>query len=270
MRPVAELSRAEARGLQAVFTDIDGTLTDAEGRIAADVFSAMEAAREAGLAVVPITGRPAGWADLIARTWPVDGVVGENGGLYFRRERDADGQDRMRRIYAQDAGTRARNRRTMDALAAAVLEAVPGADLASDQAYRVFDSAIDFCEDVPPLDESDIDRIVEHFAAAGCHVKVSNIHVNAWIGDFDKASMCRRYCADRWGWDLGGPDAERAVFFGDSPNDGPLFELFPFGVGVANVRRMVDRMDHLPRFITDGEGGSGFVEAIEHLLRSRA
>ena len=269
MRPVASMNAREARGLQALFTDIDGTLTDPEGRVASDVFAAMEAAAAAGLAVVPITGRPAGWADMIARTWPVDGVVGENGGLYFRRQRDAQGQERMLRVWAQDDATRARNRARMDRLAQAVLAAHPGAALASDQAYRVFDVAIDFCEDVPPLPEASIDSIVEQLATAGCHVKVSNIHVNAWIGQFDKASMCRRYCADRWAWDLSGADKERAVFFGDSPNDSPLFDLFPFGVGVANVRAMEGRMDALPRFITDGEGGAGFVEAVDHLLRLR-
>jgi HAD superfamily hydrolase (TIGR01484 family) len=269
MRPVRTVTAEEARNLSALFTDIDGTLTDAEGRIRADVFAAMEAARDAGLAVVPITGRPAGWADMIARTWPVDGVVGENGGLYFRRT-TVDGVESMARVWAQDAATRNTNRSRMDALAAQVLTAHPGAALASDQAYRVFDVAIDFCEDVAPLDDAEIDEIVAFFAAEGCHVKVSNIHVNAWIGAFDKASMCRRYCADRWGWDLDGRDAERAVFFGDSPNDSPLFALFSFGVGVANVRRMADRMDAAPRFITEGEGGTGFVEAVTHLLNLRA
>jgi HAD superfamily hydrolase (TIGR01484 family) len=269
MRPVAAITADEARGLRALFTDIDGTLTDRDGRIGSRVFAAMEAAGDAGLAVVPITGRPAGWADMIARTWPVDGVVGENGGLAFRREVGPDGQDRMRRTWTQDDATRAANRATMDRLAMEVLAAHPGAALASDQRYRVFDIAIDFCEDVPRLPDAEIDAIVARFAAAGCAVKVSNIHVNAWIGAFDKASMCRRYCADRWGWDLDGPDRERAVFFGDSPNDGPLFRLFPFGVGVANVRHMADRMPCLPRFVTDGDGGAGFVEAVDLLLRLR-
>ena len=270
MRSVSEMGAEEARGLRALFTDIDGTLTDPAGRVPARVFEAMEAAAAAGLAVVPITGRPAGWADMIARTWPVDGVVGENGGLIFRRQIDARGQEQMLRVWAQDDATRAANRVRMDGLAREVLAAHPGAALASDQGYRVFDVAIDFCEDVPPLPEGDIDSIVDQLCAAGCHVKVSNIHVNAWIGEFDKASMCRRYCSDRWGWDLDGADRERAVFFGDSPNDSPLFGLFPLSVGVANVRRMIARMDALPRFVIQGEGGEGFVEAVEHLLTLRA
>ena len=270
MDALAAMSPVEARGLRALFTDIDGTLTDAEGRISADVFAAMERAGAADLPVVPITGRPAGWADLIARTWPIDGVVGENGGLYFRRQRDAAGQDAMLRVFAQDEAERRRNRARLNALADEVLRAFPGAALASDQQYREFDLAVDFCEDVPPLDEASIDGIVALLEGAGCVVKVSNIHVNAWFGDFDKASMCRRYCADRWGWRLDGPDASRAAFFGDSPNDAPLFALFPLGIGVANVRRMEARMPCLPRFVTDAEGGRGFVEGVDRILALRA
>jgi HAD superfamily hydrolase (TIGR01484 family) len=269
MRSLHEISAPEAKCLSAVFTDIDGTLTDAHGRIPARVFTALEAAQEAGLAVIPITGRPAGWCDLIARTWPVDGVVGENGGLYFRRE-DADhGGHTMLRAFAQNATERATNRARLDELAVEVLSAVPGTALASDQAYRVFDIAIDFCEDVPRLPESEVDRIVALCEAAGCTVKVSSIHVNAWIGSFDKASMCLRFGTEVLHQDFGGADADRAIFFGDSPNDAPLFGLFPQSVGVAGVRRMADRIETLPTWITDADGGDGFVEGIERILSLR-
>ena len=266
MRPIEQISRAEAAAVRAVFTDIDGTITDAEGRIPARVFGAMEQARAAGLRIVPITGRPAGWCDMIARTWPVDGVVGENGGLYFRREVDGQDVEGMRRVHAQAEATRRANRDRLQELAGALLARHPGAALASDQQYREYDLAVDFCEDVPPLPEAEIDGIVAFLERAGCHVKVSNIHVNAWFGDFDKASMCRRYAAEVWGWSLEGEQAWQAVFFGDSPNDAPLFSLFPLSVGVANVRRMADRIDPLPTFITSGEGADGFVEGLDTLL----
>ena len=266
MRPIQQLTAAQAGSVQAVFTDIDGTLTDSDGRVPARVFAAMERARSAGLKVVPITGRPAGWCDMIARTWPVDGVVGENGGLYFRRQLDDRGVEGMLRVHAQDEPTRLANRRRLQRLGDDLLERYPGAALASDQGYREYDIAVDFCEDVRPLPESEVDGIVALLEDAGCHVKVSNIHVNAWFGDFDKASMCRRYATEVWGWSLDGSGAGRAVFFGDSPNDAPLFALFPLAIGVANVRRMADRIDPLPAFVTAGEGGDGFVEGLDVLL----
>lgn len=266
MRPIEQISPDEAAAVQAVFTDIDGTITDAHGRVPARVFTVLERAQAAGLRIVPITGRPAGWCDMIARTWPVDGVVGENGGLYFRRQVDAQGVEGMRRVHAQDEATRRANRARLEELAVEVLARHPGAALASDQQYREYDLAVDFCEDVPALPDAEIDGIVALLEDAGCHVKVSNIHVNAWFGDFDKASMCRRYTADVWGWSLDGDQAHRAVFFGDSPNDAPLFDLFPLAVGVANVRRMADRIDPLPTFVTSAEGADGFVEGLEALL----
>ena len=83
LRPISEWPTATRRNIVGVFTDIDDTLT-VDGRIPSAGFAAMERLRDAGLLVVPVTGRPAGWCDLIARSWPVDAVVGENGALAFR------------------------------------------------------------------------------------------------------------------------------------------------------------------------------------------
>ncbi len=264
MRPLAELDRP----VDAILTDIDGTLTGPDGRIPASVFQALERAKAAGLLVVPVTGRPAGWCDLIARTWPVDGVVGENGGLAFRRV-DRGGVDKLEALWAQTAEERRTNRARLTELSEAVLTAFPGAALASDQGYREFDLAVDFCEDVAPLSEAEIDGIVALLKDAGCTVKVSNIHVNAWFGAFDKASMCRRFLSEAFGWDLDGADRGRVAFFGDSPNDSPLFGLAGVPIGVANVGTLAHRMDRLPDWICQGDGAAGFVEGVDHLLSLR-
>ena len=146
MRRLAELPAERAAGLRVIFTDIDGTLTDDRGRIPSSIFAAMEEAVGDGLAVVPVTGRPAGWCDMIVRTWPVHGVIGENGGLRFRR----DGE-RILRDFEQGEAERSANQLRLLALGAEVLRRHPGAALASDQCYREFDIAIDFAEDVAAL-----------------------------------------------------------------------------------------------------------------------
>jgi HAD superfamily hydrolase (TIGR01484 family) len=269
MKPLSTLRSAQAAQVEVVFTDVDGTLTDAEGRIPAAVFAAMEELRAAGLAVVPVTGRPAGWCDLIARTWPIDGVIGENGGLYFRRL-VSPGAERMLRIFAQSADTRTQNRQRLNAVADRILAAHPGAAFASDQRYRELDIAVDFCEDVPRLPKAEVLQIIDELKGAGCQVKLSNIHINAWFGSHDKAAMCLRYAADRWSWNLAGDDAQRCMFFGDSPNDSPLFALFPLSVGVANVAQMRDQIPTLPGYITEGAGAEGFVEGVLRLLELRS
>lgn len=162
MRPIHTLDKHTCQQVVGVFCDIDDTLTH-NGRLVPSAFMALEQLQQAGLRVVPITGRPGGWVDQIARLWPVDGVVGENGGLWFYHHNGT-----LHRSYLQPADQRADNRQRLDALATRILAAVPGCALASDQSYRDLDLAIDFCEDVPALDDAAIDAIVAEFEAAGC------------------------------------------------------------------------------------------------------
>ena len=172
--PVAAIDAAAAQRLTGVFCDIDDTLTW-KGELVPQAFQALFRLREAGLKVVPITGRPGGWVDHIARMWPVDGVVGENGGLWFWMEEGG-----LQRRFLQDAQTRRDNRERLTDLGALILSKVPGTALASDQSYRDLDLAIDFCEDVPRLDDAAIDQIVMHFRAAGATCKVSSSKRSAY------------------------------------------------------------------------------------------
>lgn len=264
MQPVASLPAEAARALIGLFTDIDDTITT-EGRLPAAAYGALERLHEAGLQVVPITGRPAGWCDMVARFWPVNGVVGENGAFYFRYDHKAR---KMIRHFAASPAERASNRRKLEALGERILKEVPGAAIASDQLYREADLAIDFCEDVAPLPPQAIDRIVGLFQEAGAVAKVSSIHVNGWFGQYDKLSMTRVFVRDAMGLDL---EATRAqfVFCGDSPNDEPMFKFFPYGCGVANVRDFAARMQALPAFVSEARGGEGFVEIANRILSAR-
>jgi len=261
MRPLADMPAADARAIRVVLADIDDTLST-HGRLTAAAYTAMERLREAGKLVVPITGRPAGWCDHIARMWPVDAVVGENGALYMRYDADAR---RLVRRYAADEATRRANRARLAAIGERIVAAVPGCALASDQRYRDTDLAIDFREDVPPLPRAAVDRIVALMQAEGMTAKLSSIHVNGWFGAYDKLAMTRMLFAEAFGIDI---DAERDrfVFAGDSPNDAPMFAFFPNAVGVANVREFIDRIATLPAYVTRGEAGAGFAELTEFLL----
>lgn len=255
---------AARRGVRFLLTDIDDTLTS-HGRLEAAAYAALERLDQAGIQVVPITGRPAGWCDMIARFWPVAGIVGENGALYMRYDRQAR---KMQRRFWQSEAERSESRRKLAALAETILRDVPGCALASDQQYRECDLAVDFCEDVPPLPRTSIEHIQALFAAAGATAKVSSIHVNGWFGDWDKLSMTRQFFRDIYGLDLD-DTRDSMVFSGDSPNDAPMFGYFPLSVGVANVRPFLDRIDAPPAYIATGEGGAGFVELAEMLLAAR-
>ena len=192
-------------------------------------------------------------------------MIGENGALYFWID---PLQGKLRKCFADSDEVRARKRSQLAKIRDEILAAVPGSALASDQAYREADLAIDFCEDVTPLDRRSVARICHIFRQAGATCKVSSIHVNGWFGHYTKLDMVRRFVRERFGLDL---DAKRTRFAyaGDSPNDEPMFDYFPNSIGVANVRNFSDQMNHLPRYVTQQTGGEGFAEMAEHLLCHR-
>src|SRR6202162_2727853 len=88
--PFAEFPAAERSGIRFVLTDIDDTLTT-DGRLPAAAYGALEQLAARGYRVIPVTGRPAGWCDLIARFWPGEAVIGEDGAVYFRYDRPRSG-----------------------------------------------------------------------------------------------------------------------------------------------------------------------------------
>jgi len=264
MRPLDDFPADVLGRVKAVLVDIDETLTTG-GRLTGRAYMALERLSAAGLLVVPITGRPAGWCDHIARMWPVNAVVGENGAFYFRYDHDTR---TFTKRFLLDEAERAANRRKLDALREEILGDVPGTAPASDQHYREADLAIDYCEDVERLPMDEVRRIVDLFEAAGATAKVSSVHVNGWFGDYDKLTMTRLAFGECFGIDL---DAERemVVFVGDSPNDAPMFEYFPHAVGVANVGDFAGQLAAAPAYVTRARAGEGFAEVADALIAAR-
>lgn len=262
MAPLAAFPAEARRAIRYLFADIDDTVT-ADGRLPAGSLAAMEALQAAGIRVVPVTGRPAGWCDHIARMWPVDAVVGENGALWLAYDRAGR---RMRSGFAKTRDERAADRVRLERLRKTILAAVPGAGVASDQFCRIADLAIDFCEDVEPLPQAAVERIVALFEAEGATAKVSSIHVNGWFGRYDKLSMTRRLMVEVFGETLEAVNPA-SVFAGDSPNDQPMFSFFHHSVGVANVRDFV--LTTPPTWVTDGRAAEGFAELAEALIDVR-
>ncbi len=261
MQPLSSLPAAVRHRIRGVFFDVDNTLTT-DGRLTAEAYAAMERLQQAKRITVPITGRPAGWCDHIARMWPVDAVVGENGAFYFRY----DHQTRtMHKRFLQSDAERAHNRQRLQALRETILAQVPGAGVSSDQLYREADLAIDYCEDVPRLAQADVEKIVSLFEQAGATAKISSIHVNGWFGNYDKLTMTRMIMREVFFVDLDGAKDE-FIFVGDSPNDTPSFAYFPLSIGVANIREFVGRLKAEPAYITQKPCGAGFAEVVDTLL----
>ena len=261
MKPIKQFSSVVKKKIRYVLSDIDDTLT-LNGRLPAVVFAAMERLQKAGIGLIPITGRPAGWCDHIARMWPVDGIVGENGAFYFQYD---DSQRKMQRLYFKSEEQRKADRQKLEKLKLEILDKIPGCRVSADQAYREADLAIDYCEDVPPLPMKDVDQIVRLFEEAGARAKISSIHVNGWFGEYDKLTMTRMLFAEVFKDDLEAVK-EDVIFIGDSPNDVPMFRFFPHSVGVANILQFKEKITHKPAWVTQQEGGYGFAEMVDELL----
>ncbi|WP_223645231.1 HAD-IIB family hydrolase [Corallococcus sp. EGB] len=256
------LRQADLSGVQGVFTDVDGTLTTGH-KLRSQTVRALEQLTESGLRVVLVSGRPAGWGEAWARQLPVDGVVVENGGLFFLK--DAKGQ--LRKVYLEPPAQRVANRQRLEQEVQRVLAQVPGARLSVDSRYTEVDLAVDYNEEARLGDEG-ATRIESLLRARGVTAVRSSVHINCWLGRFDKLSASRRFAKVAWGETLDPADG-RYVYAGDSFNDAPMFQAFKLGVGVANVRAVLDRIDAPPAFITRAPEGRGFEELARALLARR-
>lgn len=247
--------------IEFVLTDIDDTLTT-EGQLTSPAYDALWKLKSAGIKVIPITGRPAGWCEMIARFWPVDGVVGENGGFYFRYT-----QNKMKRWFFADEKTIEKNKSKLKLIEDEVLKSVPGAAISSDQFCRLLDLAVDFCEDVPRLPDTEIQKIVGIFNKHGAVAKVSSIHVNGWFGAYDKVTTTLQFLKNEFA--LSEEQAQKkCIFVGDSPNDEPMFEKFPYSFGVANIQDFITKMKKHPAYVTNLNGGEGFKEITLQVLKN--
>ncbi len=251
--------------IEFVLTDIDDTLTT-KGQLHSEAYQALWKLHQAGLKVIPITGRPAGWCEMIARFWPVDGIVGENGGFYFRfASENANTQKKMKRWFFYDDKTIKLNQQKLVEVKTEILSQVKGAAVSSDQFCRLMDLAIDFCEDVTPLDKISQQKIVSLFEKHGAQAKISSIHVNGWFGNYNKLSTTFEFLKNEFGLSES-ETLEKCIYVGDSPNDEPFFEKFKYSFGVANVKNFSSQMKSLPQFVSTSEGGQGFSEITNRLI----
>jgi HAD superfamily hydrolase (TIGR01484 family) len=271
MLPLEAWPASDRRKIFGVFTDIDDTLTT-EGAITEDALAALGALKDAGLHVIAITGRPVGWSMPFARSWPVDAIVAENGSVALVREMSHSPHGEvpigLQRLYQQDAATRSSNFHRMQQVAARILREVPGSTLALDSPGRETDIAIDHSE-FSHLGTPEIAQVVAIMQSEGMSATVSSIHVNGWYGAHNKLDGARWIVRELLGRPL---DAERPAwaYVGDSTNDQLMFDAFTNSIGVANIRRFLPELRHLPRFVCRSERGAGFAEVAKALLEARA
>jgi len=262
MNPFDEFPAREMANISYLVSDIDDTLT-LDGVLPAEVYQALETMRHKGIKVILITGRPAGWCDMIARFWPIDAVVGENGSFYFIPQ---DGH--IKRVWVDDPAKRTTNLARLQGMADKIVAEFPGTALAEDNPWRATDVAVDFAEDVPPLPLDIARQIRDRFTEMGATAKVSSIHVNAWIGTYDKLSMFERLLAREYHL-MVDEILNQTIYTGDSPNDAPMFRRFHLSIGMKSVIGYNMPKADLPGFVTPGDGATGFMQVVRQILHNR-
>lgn len=245
-----------------VLTDIDDTLTR-EGALDPLALAALKRLAVAGVPVLAVTGRPAGWSEPFAREWPMLGIVAENGSVCLAKSGST-----VQKTYLQPPARRAAEHAHLQAVLAAIEAQVPGARRASDSDGRETDIAIDHSEH-HHLDTTRIQQVQSLMRAAGLTATVSSIHINGWLGTHNKFTGACWALAQLVGVDLAQARAHW-VYVGDSPNDQVMFEQLPMSFGVANLRRFEGQLTFPPRWLTRGERGAGFAEVADAVLAQRA
>lgn len=249
---------SELRGpVRALFSDVDGTMTTGD-RIEASTYEAIERLGDAGIPVIMVTGRPAGFGHAFMKMTPVVACVAENGGVTFVRE-----GRKLVKSYGVPAASLPEWRRRMNDIAVDVMSKVPGARLSSDSKYREVDLAIDWNEE-QSLSREEAETCVRLIQKAGFAAVRSSVHVNFGPPHFDKLSACQQIVRRVLGGDI--TDLAPYVYVGDALNDAPMFAGFPTSVGVANVRTWWDELAHKPAFITERPEGPGLRELVSHVL----
>ncbi len=262
MKDLALLEPAAAAVLRGVVFDLDGTLLTG-GALGIAAYQALFRLREAGLRLVACTGRPAGWGAVIARQWPIDLAVTENGAIAFARK-DA----RIDTLDRAGHAERRERRRALDGIVEAMRWRFPEVPLADDNPERRSDTTFDVAETaVQPRER--IDQMKRAASELGARTFESSIHLHVTLDGDDKASGTVRAIAQSFGEDASGA-LERYAFIGDSGNDEPCFSAFRVTFGVANVARWLARLSVPPRFVAKEEQGAGFAEIAERIVTLRA
>ena len=262
--PGAEMRESDmAANLSALADASNGALSSpVHGRLEPQALDAMFRLHEAGLALVAVTGRPLGWADVLVRLLPVRLAVGENGAGWVWLDSAV-----RREGYFASAAERDESARLLARIRDRVARDMPDVRVAQDQRARRCDLAFDIGETVQ-LAPDRIEQLTQLIEAEGARSAVSSVHAHAVPGDWDKAKGVRRGFAEVLGVDLAA-ERDRWLFVGDSGNDAEAFAWFPGSVGVANVAEHLDRLPIPPAFVTVRERGGGFAELADAVLAHR-
>lgn len=258
MEPLDAIPPSAWRAVKGVATDLDDTLT-VHGRLTASSLAALDTLSAMDLPCVIATGRPVGWAEVLAGLLPVRAVVAENGGAWAAREGAA-----ARVTFMEDDGARDEGLQRSRAMARRVSERFPTLQPVREHVLRATDVTLDVGERVS-VPRALVEEALAMVRAGGLHGVASTVHLHISHRAPDKTAGLRAALTDV-GLDAGELDGAW-LYLGDSPNDAGPFAAMALAVGVRGVERLP--MPALPKFVCRAGAGEALAELVDALRRHR-
>ena len=255
--PLSEFVAADLfKNCSLVATDMDGTLTQL-GKFTPALLQALEDLAAAGIEVLIVTGRSAGWVSGLVTYLPVAGAIAENGGIfYLNQSKPGVALTRILDIAA--------HRQQLAATFAKLQSEFPKIRESTDNRFRI----TDWTFDVQGLDPAQLQRLGFLCQQLGWSFTYSNVQCHIKPLRQDKAAGLLQVLREFF------PQytPEQILTVGDSPNDETLFDpsYFPVSVGVANVLDYVSQLTHQPAYVTTSAEGEGFCELARYLLDQKS
>jgi hydroxymethylpyrimidine pyrophosphatase-like HAD family hydrolase len=234
-----------------IATDMDGTLTRT-GKFSADLLQALDQLQQAGIPVVIVTGRSAGWVGGLVHYLPVAGAIAENGGVYI----DTNGRSE---ILTPDWDGQT-HRPQLAQLFARLQQRWPQIQPSPDNPFRLTDWTF-AVTDVTPPDLPVLQQVCQDW---GWDLTYSTVQVHLFKPGQSKAIALQQVLKTHFP----GIDPEAVLTVGDSPNDESLFDpqRFPHSLGVANISHYWHKLSHHPTWVSQAAELDGFLEMVRALI----
>ncbi|MBE9113176.1 HAD family phosphatase [Nodosilinea sp. LEGE 07298] len=246
--------RGFSPAIKLLATDMDGTLTR-QGKFTAALLSGLEQLQGQGFPVMIVTGRSAGWVNGLAHYLPVTGAMAENGGVYFPLNAAPE--------LLVDIPDLVAHRQQLSEVFTQLQRRWPQLHESDDNRFRL----TDWTFDLKGLTQLDLDEMAQVCQGLGWGFTYSTVQCHLFTLGQSKATgllqiLERHFTAI---------SSAEVLTLGDSPNDESMFApaLFPYSVGVANVKDYWDRLTHRPTFVTQAAEVDGFLELV-NLLTSKS
>jgi HAD superfamily hydrolase (TIGR01484 family) len=249
-----QLTASSLSNTRLVATDMDGTLTKG-GKFTTALLQALEDLTAAGIKVLIITGRSAGWVSGLSSLMPVAGAIAENGGLFY-----PSGSEKP--IALTPISDLANHRQNLALAFERLKTKFPQIQESEDNRFRI----TDWTFDVASLSLDELQTLGNLCQQMDWGFTYSNVQCHIKPQGQEKAIGLLQVLGEYWSE----YSSQQIVTVGDSPNDESLFNqhYFPVSVGVANVVKYANQLQYLPTYITTAAEGEGFCELSSYILQS--